>query len=63
MTFEIGQQVTYYPVIMGDGSKPENGIETEIISKPWKLGGGEWVVKVKGVSGGVSLRHVFPRIN
>ena len=57
MNFEIGQKVKYHPIIKGDGTKIGT-IETEIVSKPWQLGHGEWVVKLKGKSGGISLKHI-----
>ncbi len=48
--FGIGAPVNYHPVIGQDRC-----IATRIRSAPWKLGHGTVVVKVDGVSGGVSF--------
>jgi hypothetical protein len=36
-------------------------IESEILSEPWRLGHGQWVVKVKGFSGGYDVERVQPK--
>jgi len=30
----------------------------EVLSEPWKLGSGDWIVSIEGVSGGVSVEHL-----
>lgn len=52
-----GQKVKYHKIVRADGSV-SGTIETVLTSEPWMLGSREWVVNVKGVSGGVSLRHI-----
>lgn len=51
-----GKPCMYYPIIK-DGEKLK-GMKTVITSEPWKLGHDIMVVKVAGVSGGVSVDHV-----
>ncbi len=57
VTFELGEEVWYHKIIKNDGTKLDS-VKAEITSKPWKLGHGEWVVKLKGFSGGISLNHI-----
>lgn len=57
----IGTPVTYWKIIKHDGRKLLP-IETKITSESWKLGHGEVVCKVEGISGGVSIRHLDLRI-
>lgn len=56
---KIGTPVIYWLIIdkNGQGSHP---FETEITSEPWQLGSGEIVCKVKGKTGGISIRHLQP---
>lgn len=53
---EVGREVWYYSYI--DGDKHSEPMKTVIRSEAWRLGHGELVCKIKGVSGGVSLRHL-----
>lgn len=53
----VGTKVNYYSVITDDGSKLGKK-STEIMSEPWILGSGEIVCKVKGIVGGVSIKHL-----
>lgn len=57
---KLGLPVTYYGAILEDGTRlyPK---ETTIRSEPWQLGCGEWICKIDGMAGGVSLDHLFPR--
>ena len=50
-------RVRYYPI---DPDISDNFILTKIRSEPWQLGHGEWVVKVEGKAGGVSISHLKP---
>jgi len=52
-SFEIGQKVTYYPVL---GNKDISS-EQEVASEPWVVCG-EKVVKLTGKSGGFSLENL-----
>lgn len=56
---EIGTPVIYWKIIKDDGSRLEP-VKTEITSEPWKLGHGDMVCKVEGISGGVMLTHLDP---
>lgn len=56
---KIGTPVTYYAIVKEDGSKYDP-FETEITSEPWEIGK-EIVCKVKGKSGGVSIKHLKTR--
>lgn len=56
---KIGTKVKYYPLCNRDGSfDGQNFKETVITSEPWRLGHGDLVCKVEGVSGGVSISHL-----
>lgn len=54
---KIGLDVIYWSIIKGDGTRL-NPLKTKITSEPWKLGHNEIVCKVKGVAGGVSIKHL-----
>ena len=54
---KIGMPVIYWKVIKDNGERLDP-IKTEIISEVWKLGHGDEVCKVKGVSGGVLIKHI-----
>lgn len=56
----IGTKVFYYPVIPDDSTFPRPK-KTIITSKPWKLGHGEVVCKVRGITGCVSIKHLKKR--
>jgi len=55
--YTIGTSIRYYSIM---GLK--NFKETVIRSDPWALGNGEIVVKIGGVSGGVSIGHIKPAL-
>jgi hypothetical protein len=46
-----GAKVFYHSII----NRPHDSVVREIESNPWKLGHGQYVVKVTGVSGGVAI--------
>lgn len=46
-----GALVDYHSVI----GEPATVLGRKIIGEPWQLGHGAWVVKIEGVSGGVSV--------
>ena len=48
---EIGTLVDYHSEIGGPVTKPNCAIR----SAPWQLGNGQWVIKISGMAGGVSL--------
>ncbi len=52
-TFPVGTKVKYFPVM---GEKAFR--ECEVRSEPWVLGHGAVVVKVTGMAGGVSVKHL-----
>jgi hypothetical protein len=54
--FNIGDKVIYYSVIINEEKLFPK--ETEIISNAWQTMSGDVIIKVKGVSGGVSIRHL-----
>lgn len=54
---KIGTPVIYWGIIKENGERFEP-LKTEITSEAWKLGHGELVCKVKGKSGGVSIKHL-----
>lgn len=54
---KVGMPVIYWKVIKDDGQRFDP-IKTEIASEVWELGHGEEVCKVKGVSGGISIKHL-----
>ena len=54
---KIGMPVIYWKVIKDNG-ECLNPVKTEVTSEVWKLGHGDEVCKVKGVSGGVSITHL-----
>ena len=56
---KIGTPVIYWGVIK-DNEERFYPLKTEIISNTWELGHGEIVCKVKGRSGGVSIKHLDP---
>jgi hypothetical protein len=51
---KIGAKVLYHPII---NEAPDSMIR-QIESEPWKLGHGQYVVKITGVSGGVALEAI-----
>lgn len=51
--FPIGTKVKYYS-LRGES----NHINTVIRSDPWALGWGGIIIKVEGVNGGVSVKHL-----
>lgn len=55
-----GMLVTYWSfrTITGELLDPT---DTEIESEPWEIGGGEIICRVKGVKGGVSIKHLTKR--
>lgn len=54
---KIGTPVIYWSIIKKSGERFDP-IKTVIESDVWKLGHGLAVCKVKGVSGGVSIKHL-----
>ncbi len=52
---EGGVAVRYWPVWMK--SDQDNFVDTTTRSEPWMLGHGEWVVSLKGKSGGHAVSH------
>lgn len=52
-----GAPVYYHPII----KDKHDGVPRNIESKPWKLGHGQWVVKVTDVSGGVAIEAISKR--
>jgi hypothetical protein len=55
----IGTPVIYWGIIKDNGERYDPK-KTVIISEPWKLGHGQLVCKIKGISGGVDLEHLEP---
>ena len=53
---KIGMTVDYHMMIDGPVTKENCKVESD----PWPLGHGTWVVKISGVSGGVSLDAITP---
>lgn len=53
---KVGMNVRYYPVVKR-GIEGYDPIATEITSEPWEASG-SIIVKVKGISGGVSIKHL-----
>ena len=54
---KIGTPVDYHSEIGG----PVTRKNCLILSGPWQLGSGEWVIKITGIAGGVSLNALsFP---
>ena len=54
--YPIGKEVNYQSIIVGAPLKL-----CEIKTAPWELSPGNWLVKVSGQSGGVSIDHVSER--
>ena len=48
---EVGTLVDYHSEIGGPVTKKN----CKIRSGPWQLGSGQWVIKIEGMAGGVSL--------
>ena len=48
---EMGALVDYHSEIGG----PVTKTNCKIRSGPWQLGSGQWVIKISGMAGGVSL--------
>ena len=57
MNFKKGTKVYYHKIVKSDGTKMGT-METEIVSEAWQLSHGEWVIKLKGQTGGISLNHI-----
>ena len=56
---KIGTKVYYYPVALPNGQKDKTKVKkTVITSEPWKLGHGEIVCNIRGVTGCVSIKHL-----
>ena len=53
--YKIGESFIYMSV-----SGTRGGVITKTRSEAWTLGHGEVVVKVEGVTGGVSINHLTP---
>ena len=51
---KIGMNVDYHSMIGGPVTKPN----CKIMSEPWQLGSGTWVVKIDQVRGGVDLAAI-----
>lgn len=49
-----GTRVRYYP----SASDSERFVEGPLVSEAWELGHGDVIVKLEGISGGVSIRHL-----
>ncbi len=49
-----GTTVDYHSVI----GEPATVLGRKIIGEPWQLGHGAWVVKIEGVTGGVSIEAI-----
>lgn len=59
LDIRIGMKVRYYPVL-----PPRTDIQpvdTEVLTAPWETDNNRWLVKVRGVSGGVALTHLDRR--
>jgi len=57
--FEMGAIVNYHSEIGG----PVTMSDCKIRSGPWQLGSGQWVIKITGIAGGVSLDALsFPEL-
>lgn len=54
--FEVGTEVTYERV--KGRTAPDNFVDTETTSVGFVMGGHSAMVKVKGISGAVSLEHI-----
>lgn len=53
-----GTPVIYWAVVKANNERFEPR-KTMITSHPWQLGHGEYVCTVEGITGGVSVRHLF----
>ena len=51
---KIGMYVDYHDIIGGPATKPH----CKVVSTPWQLGHGQWVVKIDKIRGGVSLDSI-----
>ncbi len=56
----IGTPVTYWPLLK-KGRLSGTPRETATRSEPWRLGHGEEVVALDGISGGISVKHLVLR--
>lgn len=54
--FPVGAAVHYYSTLPFGPV-----VETTVASEPWALGSGHVAVKLAGISGGVSIYHVFEK--
>ena len=48
---KVGMMVDYHSIIGGAITESR----CEVISAPWQLGHGQWVVRINRITGGVSL--------
>lgn len=53
---DVGVHVRYWPIWKAEAQT--QFLDTITESEPWMLGHGEWVVSVRGRSGGVSVSHM-----
>lgn len=56
---EDGEQMIYY-MRRSDVARNIAGKRVELRGPAWTLGGGQVIVRVTGVSGGVSIEHLAP---
>lgn len=59
-----GTAVTYYPMLK-DSGKPDTDfhpLDTITTGKAWLMGGHSVMVTVAGMSGGVSVEHIIPKV-
>jgi hypothetical protein len=52
--YPIGTPFTYFSI----KGMPSTAKDVETTSDAWEIGGGDAIVKVSGVSGGVSVEHL-----
>lgn len=55
----VGARVDYRSIVTGPVTHPNR----EVLTPPWQLGNGEWVVKIQGVHGGVWIEALTPVAN
>ena len=53
---KIGMEVDFHDIIGGPITLPN----CTVITEPWQLYSGTWVVKISGVRGGVDLAAITP---
>jgi hypothetical protein len=54
--FKPGLEVLYQPILNKTSNMP--AYRTKLNSEPWQLGHGDWVVKIEGYTGGISIDHL-----